>query len=141
MIYVEEKDLEHQMKLLMFLISIETYELVAWLYPETEINKIDTLEVADNSRQLEAVTTYEQGISAKCTKPITATNELIATLFLNKKLMAKNIDSLALYKPLNKEWEACTIGHEGMSLVKDSKYFSTLIEGGFNASKEAPDWW
>jgi len=141
MIYVEEKDLEHQLKLLSFLTSLDTYELVIWFYPESIINKIATHEAIENHPPFESVTTYEEGISAKRTKPIPANAELISNIASNKQAISKNIDSLALYKPSNHEWAACTIGHEGMSLIKDSALINTLIEGGYNASQEAPSWW
>ncbi len=141
MIYVEEKDFKRQIELLAFIASNHDLGLCAWLYPESKVNELAGNKVSDTNLYLTPVTTYENGVSQKCTALIPATSAAINSFGAAYSELKKNCDSLALYARGQSSWAAATIGHEGMCLVQDVALLKSLIQAGFAASTKAPDWW
>lgn len=142
MIYIEENSFERQMHLFSELASQESFELVIWLYPESCIDSIIGVNVFESTTvNAMPVTTYENGVVARCTQRLILTEMLINKITQEKDFVAQNCDSLCVYSPKNPEWQACTIGHEGMILVRDTALLSDLIALGFDASLHAPSWW
>jgi len=142
MIYIEEKSFERQLHLMSELSNQSSFELVIWLYPESSVDSIIGVNVLEStSVNAIPVTTYENGVIAKCTQRLRLTKQLISEIAQEKDSMVRNCDSLCIYTPHNAEWQACTIGHEGMVLVRDTALLNNLKCLGFNASLHAPSWW
>lgn len=142
MIYIEESCFARRMQLISELANQESFELVIWLYPESSIDSILGENIfASTSVNATPVTAYENGGVARCTQRFQLTNELINKIVQEKDFIAKNCDCLCIYSPNNPEWQACTIGHEGMILVRDTALLTKLKTLGFNASLHAPPWW
>jgi len=141
MIYVEEKDFNHQIKLLAFLASSQNLSICAWLYPESALTKLLDFDITENANSLVPVTSYENGFNPKCTTLISASISNINVFGSSYNELKLNCDSLALYKNNEPSWFAATIGHEGMSLIQDDLLLNSLIQAGFSASTVAPDWW
>ena len=142
MIFVEESGFEKQLNVISWLSKSKNAELVIWLYPESVLNSIMGLPI-HNSGAIDAdpVTTYQEGVTAKCTARLPLTSGLIDIIYKERDLITNNCDSLCVYLLEEREWQACTIGHEGMALVKDSTLLDERISLGFNASLQAPNWW
>ena len=140
MIYVEEKGFSRQFELLEFLSENESLNLCGWLYPESKAPKIAGYSVSENT-ELEAVTAYENGFKPFHTEVAQANQESINRFKSSEPEVKSNLDSIALYKSGSAFWVACTIGHEGMCLVRDTEMLANLTKAGFNASNEAPSWW
>jgi hypothetical protein len=141
MIYVEEKDFNRQIKLLVFLASSQDLSICAWLYPESTLTKLSGFDVTQNPSSLVPVTTYENGFRPKCTIPISASASKINAFGSSYNELKINCDSLALYKNNETSWFAATIGHEGMCLIQDDLLLNILIQAGFSASTDVPNWW
>lgn len=141
MIYVEEKDFDRQIELLLFLADSIELDICAWLYPESAATKLAGFEVTENPSSLTPVTTYENGYSPKCTLPTLASNSTIGAFGASYSELKKNCDSLALYKKSESSWLAATIGHEGMCLIQDESLLNSLTSAGYSATTTAPDWW
>ena len=139
MIYVADKDFDAQAGLIEFIGLRGDYRLVAWLYPEAEASSIASISV--ESSDLEQVTTYTPAVQAKHTAPTQFSSELLARFVGSKPAIKEHCDSLALYEVGSTSWAAASIGHEGMSLVRDVAAVDSLVEAGFPASLEAPSWW
>lgn len=141
MIYVQENGLKRQLELLAFLSQEEACELVVWLYPESRLKHFSGLLVLNGQDGLKPVTTYTDGTQAKSTSAFPAASNSIVALkpFISK--FKRNCDSIALYPAGKKDWSVCTIGHEGMCLVKNDKLLSKIQTAGFVASLAAPVWW
>jgi hypothetical protein len=142
MIYIEENSFERQIDLISSLASQAPFDLVAWLYPESTINNIIGTSVSKSiTVNAMPVTTYGDGFVASCTQRLRVTDLLINMIMEEKKLITENCDSLCIYSHESPEWQACTIGHEGMILVRDTSLLGDLKSLGFNASLHAPSWW
>jgi hypothetical protein len=141
MIFVEEKDFNHQIALLSFLAESRDYNICAWLYPEQAVSELIGLSVSDNPLGLIPVTTYENEHKPKCTKLLAASKANFRLFSVAKAEILKNCDSLALYEVDQVNWAVSTIGHEGMCLVQDDSLINGLTRAGFNASLEVPNWW
>jgi hypothetical protein len=141
MIYVEEKDFYRQIELLSFVVSSHDLNICAWLYPESIATELAGIEVTDNPLSLSPVTTYENGVSPKCTAFVPASSESISLFGSAYVELKKNCDSLALYKNNESSWLTATIGHEGMCLVQDESLLNNLTQAGYAATTKAPDWW
>lgn len=141
MIYVEKNSFNRQIELLEFVASIQDLNVSAWLYPESSVMELAGIEVTDNLLSLVPVTTYENGFSPRCTAPISASCENIQLFSKSHEALKKNCDSLALYKNNNSSWLVATIGHEGMCLVQDESLLNDLLQAGYVASTQSPDWW
>ncbi|OUR71125.1 hypothetical protein A9Q78_10475 [Methylophaga sp. 41_12_T18] len=141
MIYVEEKDFNRQIELLSYISSGKDLNVCAWLYPESDALKLAGSDVIENNISLIPVTTYENGFIPKCTAPVKASIDSINLFSAAFNELKKHCDSLALYKNNESSWLVATIGHEGMCLVQDDSLLSNLIQAGFSAKAEAPEWW
>jgi hypothetical protein len=142
MIYIEENSFERQIDLISALASQAPFDLVAWLYPASTIDTILGVSIYKSTTvNAVSVTTYTNNFIASCTPRLRATNAVINNITKEKDLIANNCDSLCIYSPENPEWQACTIGHEGMILVRDLALLSYLKSLVFNASLHAPSWW
>lgn len=142
MIYIEESSFERQLDLISALANQAPFDLVAWLYPESSIDSIIGAEISKSTAvNAMPVTAYGDGFVANCTRRLRVTGVLINNIKQEKDRIMKNCDSLCIYSPESPEWQACTIGHEGMILVRDTALFGDLKSLGFNASLHAPSWW
>jgi hypothetical protein len=139
MIYVQEKDFNRQIELLIFLADKGNYSVCAWLYPESNTTSIGPHSIEQS--ELEAVTSYGANSKPNHTSLIKCSRDSLQ-IFISAKLeVVSNCDSLALYKENSTLWFAATIGHEGMSLVRNEALLPSLLSAGFSASTEAPSWW
>ncbi|UVK98793.1 hypothetical protein [Pseudomonas sp. B21-048] len=142
MIYIEENSFARQIQLISEFVNQEPFELVIWLYPESSIDRIIGENIcASTIVNAVPVTTYESDGVARCTQRLQLTDMLINKITQEKDFISQNCDSLCIYSPKSPEWQACTIGHEGMILVKDTALLNKLKALGFNASLHAPSWW
>jgi hypothetical protein len=141
MIYVEDKDARAQFKLLEYLSSQDRYTLIGWQYPEINKSPITLLPTHTKRGGFEPVTNYADGIKSKHTKPMKAQPSKLAYLINFKEQIKRSFDSFCLYKQGTGEWYACTIGHEGMCLIRDDELIKELQDKGFNASTTKPSWW
>jgi hypothetical protein len=141
MIYIQESGFKRQLELLALLSKIEPCELVTWLYPESRIKHLAGILVVKNHSDLLPVTKYENGNEPKCTKSVPATSDFLLALKPFSSKFKRNSDSIALYPVGAKCWSACTVGHEGMCLVKNETLLSNIQNAGFSASLRAPSWW
>lgn len=117
-------------------------DIVIWLYPESNINEIFNLELSSSRQEnLEPVTTYQEGIAARRSERLNCDKEILDLILRNSSLISKNVDSLCLYRKESMNWVSATIGHEGMSLVRDDSLLDQLSQLGFPVSDTAPDWW
>lgn len=143
MIYVTETNFERQLALL-DVVSQQLGETraVVWLYPDSKTKTVAGLTVSDEHQGLLPVTNYgdgsEQGLN---TSPKAFNAGLVSELLKNQSEVIRFCDSVAIYKPDEKEWSACFIHHEGMCLVRDNALLENLKEQKFSASTEAPSWW
>ena len=142
MIYIEEKKFDRQLDLLTYFSDAESYELIIWMYPESKLKSIFNFTLNDG-KELNGfpVTTYSNGVVAMRTPRVLLTKKLIGLMRKSRLLINNNCDSCALYFIGNNEWSICTIGHEGMCLVKDNQLLSDLVSVGFKASLDVPAWW
>jgi hypothetical protein len=141
MIYVEDKSIEAQFRLLEFLSAGDNFTLIGWQYPEVKNSPIGLLPSNAFHEKYEPVTTYSSGEKAVHTKPMKALPSKLSYVIKFKEQIRRSFDSFCLYRPGSSEWYACAIGHEGMCLVRDIKILKELKDKGFNASTEKPDWW
>ncbi|MCU7945735.1 MAG: hypothetical protein KZQ72_03675 [Candidatus Thiodiazotropha sp. (ex Cardiolucina cf. quadrata)] len=141
MVYVSERKQCRQFELLELLTSEYECGLVAWRYPESKAYQLLGMPIISNKPPLEPVTTYENSTDSKRTDLIEITSNTFFEIAKNAGNLKRHCDSLALYKPQETEWFACTIGHEGMCLVREDAVIEMLAARGFNATKEAPAWW
>jgi hypothetical protein len=142
MIYVEEKEFNKQLELLNVFANKGCFDLVIWRYPESTATSFIDIALSDSDQfNIEPVTTYEDGTIAKSSGRIPLNDELLRKLINNVSWLRNHCDSLCVYSKGSYEWTVCTVGHEGMGLVKDIEILSSLVEQGFNASETAPDWW
>lgn len=141
MIFVAENNQARQFELLALIASGNDCNLVAWLYPESRATELLGLPTMQNVPPLQPVTTYADGTEQQRTDVIRASSRTLPVLVKHAAQLKKHCDSLALYKPGTSEWIACTIGHEGMGLVRDRAAIRTLTANGFSASLQAPAWW
>ncbi|MGH8422790.1 MAG: hypothetical protein ACRER3_10615 [Pseudomonas fluorescens] len=142
MIYIEEASFERGMHLISELANQESFELVIWLYPESSIDSIIGEEIcASTTINASPVTTYESDSGVRCTQRLKINDMLINKIMQEKDFISQNCDSLCIYSPKDPEWRVCTIGHEGIILVKNSALLNKLKALGFNASLHAPSWW
>jgi len=139
MIYVEDSNFDNQLKLLGYLSCKQKFYLVAWLYPESRLRKLLKLDLVRSD--LKPVTTYGDGFQPWHTEPTPCTPELLARISSLRDVITKNCESLALYRESKYNWDFCTIGHEGMSLIVDDMLLDDVGKAGFQASLQAPLWW
>jgi len=139
-IYIEDKTQEMQFELIEKIAFAKKFELVFWLYQEYKKSEFLGLPVSPEL-QGEAVTTYGNGSFPYNTLRIECNASTIGLMKQNKKTIEENCDSIVLYEPASHDWYLCTIGHEGMSLIRDDSVMNELSSNGFQASLEAPEWW
>jgi hypothetical protein len=133
MIYIVEKDFNHQMELLSFLAHTNELNVCAWLYPESSATTIAGNIVIENSLNFVPVTTYENGHLPGLTQFAKATKNNLSEYSAAQAELEKNCDSLALYKENDLFWFAATIGHEGLCLVRNNTQLTRLVKAGFAA--------
>lgn len=141
MIYVQENDFETQFKLLEYLAGKGGFIVIGWQYPEINKSPVPFFPTSMIREDYKAVTTYANGIIANHTAPVKAKPSMLAYLVKFNEKIQKAFDSFCLYKNGRTEWFACTIGHEGMCLVRDDSLLQELTSKGFNASTNKPSWW
>lgn len=142
MIYVQEKSFKNQLQLMRLVAKKTEFYGVLWAYPEFSDDEFAGLKFQDfQHEELEPVTTYESGEKAKRSERFLCDAQMLELISSLSKDFSKKIDSFCIYKNGESRWVACTIGHEGMGLVQDEGMFNSLIEAGFNASVNPPDWW
>lgn len=141
MIYIQENGFKRQLELLAIIAGIDSCKLIAWIYPESRIKHIVGLLISKHSYDYMPVTAYEPEIKPTCTDKVTADPEFILGLKPYLIKFKRNCDSLALYPSGSKDWVACSVGHEGMCLVKDDSLISAIQGAGFSATLEKPVWW
>lgn len=143
MIFVEERNIDNRLRAVEFLAAYNQYEIVIWMYPESKLeNILGYYLVPASNVKADPVTKYEDiSITVKCTSRLKLERKIILDLAENQAEMKQSVDSICLYLNGQEEWSLCSIGHEGMLLVKDVDYCDELIKAGFNASLSAPDWW
>ena len=142
MLYIEEKTFHRQIDLLATMVKLGAYDLVVWTYPEATLKNIFDFQLScDHEDDLEPVTTYEENVTVMRSSRLPCNDLVMGRIISGKELISKNIDSLCLYKKNELAWDACTIGHEGMCLVKNEALCDKLIQEGFTVSKKPPEWW
>ncbi|MDO3386607.1 hypothetical protein QWI17_12240 [Gilvimarinus sp. SDUM040013] len=141
MIYIEANGLKRQLELLALISKMESCELVIWLYPESRIRHLAGALVSKNHVNFVPITTYEDRTEPRCTSSLPAHSNSILALktFISK--LERNSDSIALYPAGEKDWSACSVGHEGVCLVKNERLLFKIQSAGFTASLTAPSWW
>lgn len=142
MLYVEEKSFNKQLELINDIYSDSGAVLVIWIYPERDLTELIGLKlISPDYRKITPVTTYELGVRVLCTEQLTINNELIELIKNNENEISSNSDSLCVYSLEGGDWEMCTIGHEGMGLVKDDLLYERIRGLKLNVSHDAPSWW
>ena len=141
MLFVTENSYSRQLELLAFVASTQPYYLTTWIYPESRSKSLYGLMVSSNYKNLESVTSYNNGHIPRCSVPQTATPQFILNLKSAKKKLNKHVDSIALYRPNEKKWVACSVGHEGICLVREASLKDAISNSGFNVSDMKPHWW
>lgn len=141
MIYIQESSLASQLLALEFLSGLLPCRLVLWNYPSIKKQKIPLLANELLNQRFAPVTEYSDGTVPFHSKPCAAKPSLISYLNNFGSEIKTSVDSICIYPQASLEWAACTIGHEGMCLVKDDRYLKPLLAKGFNASTKAPEWW
>ena len=139
MIYVIENSLERQFELLQHICTLHKVEFCFWLYPDFDDTKFLGVEIVQSN--LEPVTVYADGAIPFHTPKQLCTHEVLEKNKLSHSELRIGCDSVALYKHGENTWLACTIGHEGMCLVRDDAILHELNTVGFNATTDAPSWW
>lgn len=141
MIYVEDKSLESQFRLLEYISTLNSFILVGWQYPEIFKSSIEIFPSHHQREEFEPVTTYCNGELAIHTKPMRAKASKLSYVVKFKDRIISSFDSFCLYKNGSNNWYACSVGHEGMCLVRDDALLPLLKSKGFNASLDKPNWW
>lgn len=142
MIFIEEKRFQRQLDLLEYFISQGKFDLIIWFFPESKLRNICGLKLASKDLiEGEQVTAYGDGFKPRKTRRIELTSDLMNEVRNSAKEIQSNCDSLALYRPSEKNWSICTIAHEGMCLVRDENLIDELLSQGFSASLNQPEWW
>lgn len=142
MIYLEEKHFARQLDLLGYLQSDFDSEIVFWLYPESNIATLLGRDLYNSEGiYAEPVTTYDESTIPRCTSRLLFDEDLLFSIKRHQQVISKHCDSICLYEKNSKQWTACTIGHEGMILLRNDELLECLRASGFNASIEAPDGW
>jgi len=141
MIYIEETSFDRQISLLKHLSKNEDLEIIMWLYPESKSRNLCGIKLAPKGlNEGEQVTTYENFKPNKTMRTVVTLN-LLAKIIDEKKAISDNCDSLVLYRPNEKQWLACTIGHERIIMVNDDNLLSSISSEGFNTTLKSPEWW
>jgi hypothetical protein len=123
MIYVEEKWFSKQIDLLKFFLGGSELEVIIWMYPESKFSHLAGLSLVHGvDISGEPVTIYENADIASRTMRQPLTKGLLDLAQNKRRNISRNVDSFVLYKPGEFEWLVCTVGHEGMCLVKEEKY-------------------
>lgn len=142
MLYVIESDFERKIFMLNEFSKKESCDLVVWLYPESFLSKLlgvpFELYYEEN---LESVTTYGNNANVRRSYRLQLDQGLVNKIVMNKELCSKNVDSFCLYYKRKLSWNVCTIGHEGVCLVKDYGMYEFLRKLGYSVSKKPPVWW
>lgn len=142
MIFNEEKIFERHIDLLEYFRSQGEFDLIIWFFPESKLRNICRLKLAPKDLiEGEQVTTYGDDFLPKKTRRVELTLDLLNEIRNFAKEIQSNCDSLALYRPSEKNWAFCTIEHEGMCLSRDDNLIDELLSQGFNASLKKPEWW
>ena len=141
MIYIQESSLASQLLALEFLSGLLPCTLVLWNYPEVTKQRIPLLGSELLGQGFSPVTEYSDSFVPVHSRPRTAKPSLISYLNNFGSEIKASVDSICIYPQASLDWVACTIGHEGMCLVKDDTYLEPLLAKGFNASTKAPEWW
>jgi hypothetical protein len=142
MIFIEEKEFERQLDLLVYFMSRGEFDLIIWLFPESKLRNICGLKLAPQDLfEGEQVTKYGDGFKPKKTRRVELTLDLLNEFRNSATEIQLNCDSLALYPPSERSWSICTIEHGGMCLARDENLMDELLSHGFNASLKKPEWW
>jgi hypothetical protein len=131
MIYIEEKLFERQVDLLEYFRSKGDFDLIIWFSPESKLRNICKLKLAPKDLiEGEQVSSYGDYQPRK-TRRIELSSNLLKEIRHSAKEILSNCDSLALYRPTEKNWAVCTIEHEGMCLASDENLIDELVSEGF----------
>lgn len=142
MLYLETKSFEKQIELIEYFLESGEHEVIFWFFRESKKRGICDLKLAPKDLvEGEQVTTYGDGLKPKKTRRVKLDLELVEKIRNSSKEIQSNCDSIVLYKTKETSWIACTIGHEGMCLIKNDELQNALHENGFNALGEPPNWW
>ncbi|MCP8900663.1 hypothetical protein [Gilvimarinus xylanilyticus] len=141
MIYIQESSLEHQLNVLERISAKSSFVLILWNYPKASKQIVPLIGGKLFNQGFEAVTEYFDNTVLMHSRPLAARPSLLSYLSRFKRELERSVDSICLYSERSKHWSACSIGHEGMCLVRDESFLEPLLAAGFNASIEAPDWW
>ncbi|EPZ2383029.1 hypothetical protein ACXLPV_004829 [Vibrio parahaemolyticus] len=141
MLYINEVGFERQIELLKFISNQSTFAVCLWLYPDSNVLTIAEQKVIENSGSIQPITEYSHGVIPKHTELKNCTTDFLNLLLSFKNEVIENCDSIALYNENNSNWAVATIGHEGMSLVRDITLLDSLKYEGFSVSLEPPSWW
>lgn len=142
MIYLEGTSLASQLRVLEFLSwKLPESIIVIWNYPDVERQNIPIFGSKLFNQGFMPATEYCDGTVLRHSQPRVATPSILFYLNRFEKELRESVDSICLYAKDQCDFLACTIGHEGMSLVKNRDYLNLLLTRGFNASLKAPSWW
>lgn len=142
MLYIETSSFDDRIELIKYFTKNGDHELIFWLLPESKARSVCDLKLAAKDLQEgEPVTTYGDDFKPNKTRRAKITYDLIGKICDSKDYININCDSITIYRKEEKAWLACTVGHEGMCLVKDDKHKLPLLEIGFDASNSKPEWW
>ena len=143
MLYIQEKYFNRQIDMLKFLINLNEFEVIIWLYPESQLKHLFCFDLLHCDRyQGKPVTEYnDSDVIIRRTVRQKLTSTFITRIFESRRIFIQNCDSCVLYKPGEYDWYASTIGHEGVFLVKEDNKQNEFVSNGFNASLKKPDFW
>lgn len=143
MLYIQEKYFNRQIDVLNFLMGLDEFEVIIWLYPESKLKHLFGFELLHCDRyQGKPVTEYnDSDVIIRRTDRQKLTSSFITRIIESKRIFIQNCDSSVLYKPGENDWYASTIGHEGVFIVTEDNKQNELILNGFKASLEKPDFW
>ena len=103
MIYIEEKLFDRHIDLLQFLKSQGDFDIIVWFFPESKLRNICDLKLAPKDLlEGEQINTYGDGFKPRKTRRVKLTSDLLNRFREAAKEIQLNCDSIALYRPGDK---------------------------------------
>lgn len=113
--------------------------MVLWLYPGQSTDDFDTpFAPATDPEWLEQVTTYDDGTRPPHSARVVVDEHLLGWLEEHIDDLEDLGDSLALYRPNERDWIAACVAHEGL-IFADDQFGSALDAADYRFSDEPPE--
>ena len=142
MIYIQEKIFSKQIDMFYFLMGLDEFDIIVWLYPESKLKHLFGFNLSHcEKNQGKPVTKYDNSIVIKKTIRQKLTIEFITQIYQSKRIFTKNVDSCVFYKKGEYDWYASLIGHEGMFLIKDNDKKNELFLKRYKPTLKKPNFW